>query len=470
MSASSGYLYLDFDGFFASVEEHLREDLRGRPIGIYAGMGDHEGGVLISVNQHAKDVGVRSGQRSGAAKAKVPELNLVAQRPDQYIRIHHELIRILDQVLMVDAVHSVDEMSFRIPARTRAIPWMRRLKDTCRDALSDAVTFSIGAAASPWLAKVAAESVKPDGMADWTDPDTVASSLFGRSLSDLPGVGPRIAVRLDEHGIETVRDLYESSLSRTRAAWGSVEGERVWLSMHGHDVQWPEMQRRMFGHGRVFEPSIQSWTRARPVVRWIGLCAWVRSRDEGYRAQQVKVRVIGGEGQVAESSCLLSYRACEADLMRGIVAAWDDVRRSLHGASPRQAWVFLTKLVLETHVDRDLFARRSATDRLDEAIGTVRSKYGTKAICYGRTGDRSGRYSGLKIAFNRVPSLDELDRILGDGKIRWLVDESRLGGRDPRGARIRPSGQTPRHEPRTPSHAPSPGSRTGSGARSRAER
>lgn len=106
------YCYVDMDGFFAAAEQHLRPELLGAPVGVYAGVPGRPGGALISVSAEAKRLGVKSGQLSREARKRVPALEVVAQRPDRYIEIHHALIGWCEHVAPVLQVHSVDEFSF----------------------------------------------------------------------------------------------------------------------------------------------------------------------------------------------------------------------------------------------------------------------------------------------------------------------------------------------------------------------
>ena len=116
------HMYLDFDGFFASVEQQIDSRLRGRPVGVIP----YEGGsraILIACSREAKARGVKNIMSVIDAKAVCPDLVLVPQKPDMYRRAHNALVAEIDSVIAVDVVKSIDELACRLgPAEIAAPP------------------------------------------------------------------------------------------------------------------------------------------------------------------------------------------------------------------------------------------------------------------------------------------------------------------------------------------------------------
>ena len=146
------YCYLDMDGFFASAEQHLRPELRGHPVGVYAGMPGSRGGALISVSVEARDQGIKSGMRSPEAKLALPSLHVLAQRPVEYILLHHELVARLGEVAPIHQTHSVDEVSVMLSSSDRPDVLMAALREKVDTSFSPALSLSAGVASSVWLA------------------------------------------------------------------------------------------------------------------------------------------------------------------------------------------------------------------------------------------------------------------------------------------------------------------------------
>lgn len=115
------WLYLDFDGFFASVEQQARPHLRGKPVGIVP----FDGTVhtcVIACSKEAKARGVKNVMRLGDAKRICPELILQPQSPDLYRRAHNALLAEINSVIPVSAIKSIDELCCKLDRKDIADP------------------------------------------------------------------------------------------------------------------------------------------------------------------------------------------------------------------------------------------------------------------------------------------------------------------------------------------------------------
>lgn len=256
-------LYLDFDGFFANVEQQARPELRGRPIGIVPFSGTART-CVIAASREAKAFGVKNVMNVAEARALCPDLVLVPQSPDLYRRAHNTLLAEIAAAIPIDAVKSIDELTCRMDvAQARAPQDLARLiKFRIREHVGRFVTCSIGFAANRQLAKMACKMDKPDGVTIWA-PEAMPSPLLALKLSDIPGVGGRMEARLSRAGIHDVPTLYATQPKQMRKLWGNVTGERLWYALHGYDVQAGATSRGMFGHGRVLPPEGRTLAYAR---------------------------------------------------------------------------------------------------------------------------------------------------------------------------------------------------------------
>jgi len=114
-------LYLDFDGFFASVMQQAYPKLRDKPIGIVPFAGTDRT-VVIACSKEAKRAGCKNVMRVADARAKCPELLLVPQEPDLYRRAHNALISEISAVIPIDAIKSIDELTCTLDNRQRDNP------------------------------------------------------------------------------------------------------------------------------------------------------------------------------------------------------------------------------------------------------------------------------------------------------------------------------------------------------------
>ena len=185
-------LYLDFDSYFAVVEEQAAPALHGRPVAVLPYEGAQT--CVISANAAAKRHGVGTGTGVDEACRRCPGITLIGQRPDLYVRVQRRIENAVNAELPIDAVCSVDELCYVLGARDEAEDVGRRIKARLREAVGPRVTCSMGVASNRWLAKVASAMDKPDG---FTVLDALPGRLLALDLEDLPGVGARVRARRD---------------------------------------------------------------------------------------------------------------------------------------------------------------------------------------------------------------------------------------------------------------------------------
>ena len=279
-------LYLDFDGFFASVEQQCDKRLRGRPVGVVPFAGTDRTAV-IACSREAKAYGVRNVMPIGEAKQLCPDLILVPQKPDLYRRAHNALLSEIETVIPIDAAKSIDELTCRLDETGRSDPvrLAQAIKDAIAENIGPWITCSIGFAANRQLAKIACKAGKRsgrtygDGLAIWR-PEDLPAPLFAVQMEDIPGVGGNMAKRLYRAGIFTTEQLYAVEPKHMRKLWGNVTGERLWYALHGYDIQAPTSNRGMFGHGRVLPPEARSIDGAHEISRLLLIKAARRMRRE----------------------------------------------------------------------------------------------------------------------------------------------------------------------------------------------
>ena len=136
-------LYLDFDGYFAAVEEQAAPALHGRPVAVLPYPEART--CVISANAAAKRHGVGTGTGVDEARRRCPGLALVSQRPALYVRVQRRIAHAVNAEIPIDAVCSVDELCCELGARDQAQDVGRRIKARLRAAVGPRVT-SIAAA------------------------------------------------------------------------------------------------------------------------------------------------------------------------------------------------------------------------------------------------------------------------------------------------------------------------------------
>ena len=179
------WLFVDLNSYFASVEQQVRPDLRGRPMGVVPMLADTT--VLIAASYEAKAFGVRTGTVVADAKRMCPSIELVEARHELYVEYHHKVVEAVESCLPVTAVCSIDEMACRLMGRERpllaALDLGRRVKARIRESAGEMLRSSVGLATNRFLAKVASDMEKPDGLVALPLdilPEALATMCIGR--------------------------------------------------------------------------------------------------------------------------------------------------------------------------------------------------------------------------------------------------------------------------------------------------
>lgn len=404
-------LYLDFDGFFASVEQQARPALRGRPVGVVP-FDSTVHTCVIACSKEAKRRGVSNVMPVLEAKQKCPEIVLVPQSPDLYRRAHHALLSEITTVIPVDAVKSIDELTCKLELADRTAPQdlAARIKTRIRDNIGPYITCSIGFAANRQLAKMAGKMDKPDGVTIWR-PQDMPAPLFKIALEDVPGIGKRMAYRLQDAGIFTLSDLWQTQPKQLRKIWGNVTGERLWYALHGYDIQAPPSGRGMFGHGRVLPPDWRGIKYARECSRLLLVKAARRMRREGFYAGRLWLWLSMRDTRWS-AELLLPIVHDDQACLAGLEALWKKARLEL---PPRSKIIRLGVTLLDlspaTERQLDMFVNDDATrqrwERITTAIDHLNAKYGKTIVNIGPWTPPPGGYAGGKISYTRIPRAED---------------------------------------------------------------
>ena len=287
------WLFVDLNSYFASVEQQVRPELRGRPVGVVPAMVDTT--VCIAASYEAKAFGVRTGTVVADAKKMCPEIVLVEGRHDIYTEYHHRVVEAVESCVPVTAVCSIDEMACRLMGRERpllaALELGRRVKKTIQEQVGECLRSSVGLATSRYLAKVASDMDKPDGLVA-LPLDILPEALSTLTLRDLPGVGARTEVRLNEKGIRSMNDLLALDTDRASEVWGSVWGARMYHWLRGEDFDMADNEHmKSLSHQHVLSPEMRTAEKAYAVAHKLLHKAAMRLRKHGLWAGSIGIAI-----------------------------------------------------------------------------------------------------------------------------------------------------------------------------------
>ncbi|HEV2339879.1 MAG TPA: hypothetical protein VGT05_03895 [Patescibacteria group bacterium] len=216
-------LHIDFDSFFASVEQQEHKEFRGKPLGVTAA---HSRTCIIAASREAKTFGVITGSRAFEAYKKCPFLLLTPAHFTKYYEVSKKFLMICQRFSPYIEVFSIDEL-FMDVTRTAVLfggveRLIRFLKEAIKQEIGEYITISVGVSHNKLLAKVASGLHKPDGIV-MINPDDVETVYRMIALTDICGIGFRIARRLQMMGVFHPIDLRRVSEKQLAAEFGTHE-------------------------------------------------------------------------------------------------------------------------------------------------------------------------------------------------------------------------------------------------------
>jgi len=428
------YLFIDFNAFFAAVEQHDEPDLFGRPVIVVPLASEHT--MAIAASYEARRYGVKRGTGVREARQLCPGIAIRPARHDRYVEIHRQVMGEIETCLPLAKIYSIDEAAFRLSkseageeaAHAIALKVRARLKTHVGPALRS----SIGLAQTTLLAKLAAEMKKPDGLTILT-PEDLPQKLLDLPLKEIPGVGNGVERRLNNNSIYDFQALWRLQPKHARKIWNSVQGERFWYALHGYEVLEPESKKSMIGHSRVLTRDYESPDQARIVARALLLKAASRLRNYKLYASRLslstRLRPDGGwaaESRVHPTQDSFAFLKMLDDLWgvflreqkrEGSVPRLGGVTVYLHGLCGRDdAAMRQGDLFAEPAMDKTSPVRARLWAAVDAINADPTGKYKRLAgnahapkrqVMLARQAGLDLNYLGAKIAFSRVPDESE---------------------------------------------------------------
>ncbi len=416
------WLFLDLNSYFASVEQQLSPELRGKPV-IVAPV-DSDTTVAIAASVEAKRYGISTGTPVWEAKRKCRELLIAPARHEKYVEYHDRVIEEIWRHIPVTRVCSIDEVACRLldneNGREAAVALALRIKAGIRANVGECLTSSVGIAPNRLLAKLASDMQKPDGLIVMEEHE-LPHRLFDMPLRDIAGVGAKMERRLAQDGINDIRQYCLRRPRDAGSAWGSVNGDRLWYLLHGVDLPEKPTQSRSIGHSHVLSPQKRGLEPSRLTARRLALKAASRLRRKGYVS---RLLVLHGKFEDDKSNWRTSIRLPATQDSFAVLAALDSIFPRLAEAGRHRPGGFRLRMIGVTlcEIDavdgeqgslfgaldpNDPLARGTRTLALSRAMDRINEKFGRHAVSVGPLNNGRVDRVGTKIAFGRIPDMDE---------------------------------------------------------------
>ena len=441
-------LFIDFNSYFASVEQQIKPELRNKPVGVVPVMADTT--CCIASSYEAKARGVKTGTMVTDAKKLCPGIKLVEADHRTYIQYHNRLVDKVEECLPVEKVLSIDEMVCNLIGKERerenAIAIAKYIKKKIKEDVGEYLRCSIGIGPNRFLAKIGTNMQKPDGLVVIENKD-LPQCLYRLGISDLYGVGRRMEVRLRRNGIYSVEDLCNADRILLRRVWGGIEGERMYDQLRGKNVPRPLTHRSTVGHSHVLPPKLKNNESAYAVLHRLLQKAAMRLRHLGYYAGALGTVVrykplqdsydstafynsvsgypayhgISGSVPIENSRryygnrwyryqkvkwkdyITFTYTQNTVELIKAFNIMWE--RNPYMENIPTAVAVVLFNLLHEDYATLPIFENFEKNKSLYKAVDSLNKRYGYASVYFG--GSHTAKYSApMRIAFTQIPDLE----------------------------------------------------------------
>ncbi len=405
-------LAIDFNSYFASVEQQERPELRGQPLIVVPVLAETSGSIAVSLE--AKKLGLKRNVRVAEARRLCPGLIVVEARPEVYIRYHRRLKEVVATLAPVKKVQSIDELECELSGdlalTQRALTLGREIRAKIIREVGPCLRCSIGIGPNWFLAKLASDIEKPDGLV-LLDKDDVPGELIRRGvqLAEFTGIGPSMEKRLRAAGIDSVEKLYAADRARLRSIWGSVEGARFHDWMHGGVQEREAAQHNTIGHSQVLPPAQRNTTAALAALHRLLQKAAMRLRHESYYAGGLQLSVGYRDGANWGDDLHFNETQDTIHFTHVLNQLWS---RRTHDKPPLQVGVILHRLLASHLHTADLFEaeKEKSRTKLLHAVDTLNQTFGKNSVYFGGAHGATG-YTPMRIAFTRIPEpeVEEID-------------------------------------------------------------
>lgn len=390
--ANRRILFVDMNSFFASCEQAENPALHDKPVIVVP----TKGSSALSASYEAKAFGIRTGTSEKDARFLCPNVITVACRPKVYMDYHRRLTTILENISPNVSMRSVDEGAIRLCRNEDPLELAKEIKEQIWKQLGSVVRCSIGIAPNVFLAKLATEMQKPNGLTEITL-EGLEQAYQQVKLRDFCGINYAMERQLNRINIYSPLDFYRADAAMLRQSLGII-GHRWWLKMHGYEIDEYHTHRKSLSHSHVLPPTLRNPKQAYTTLQRLVMKVGHRLRKEKLMAQHISLYIryvdktsFGHHFQITPCNDTLT-------LSDHIKALWER-------ADPQ---VPILKLAIWTHdltpavgIPIPLFPNEQKRSNLAQAIDTINDTFGTETIHFAITTTEGSRAPD-RISFNAL--------------------------------------------------------------------
>lgn len=373
-------LHVDMDAFFASVELLDHPEFIGKPVAV---SGHSTRSVITSATYEARKFGVRSAMPTTQAKQLCPQLVLLEPHMEKYREMSRRIMKIFNEFTPLVEPLSVDEAFLDVTGARRLLGTPREIAFKIRDRIREETHLpsSVGIATTKFVAKLASQRAKPDGVLE-IEADHTSEFLHALPIEAMWGVGRVTAEKLLRRGIETVGDLAAYPTEKLRRAVGDAAAQKLHELANGRDPRHVNTERveKSVGHEETFDHDISDLTPLRREILKLSQKTAARLRAKGFMARTLSIKVkLSDFSVLTRSHTLPDPTDSSQRIYETSVALLEEAH--LEGRKVRLLGVRGEQLVDASLVTEPLWGDDDSSWRaIDKTSDSLRAKFGSGAV------------------------------------------------------------------------------------------
>ena len=402
------WLYIDINSYFATIEQQVDVNLRGKPVIVVPVLSDYS--CAIAVSQEAKLQGIKTGTKIHEAKKLCPNLICVLAKHELYVQYHQKIFAEVNKLIYVDYVFSIDEGACRLTGeqseQEKAVELAYKIKENIKRNVGEYINCSIGIAPNRYLAKIATNMQKPDGLIVIT-PKDIPTKLYSVKLRDIPAIGYNTHAKLLGNCISSTEELYKVNSVVLRKICGSIAGEKVWHLLRGLDIPVESVKNSSIGHSQVLSPKQRNINDARNVALNLVLKAACRLRVGNLQTANIILSLDVANNKYIKSRTSIISTSDSITLSNSLLKCFDDLIKLHKITSIKKVSINFPKVAKESmqlsFEDLPNKQKSLKNKRLSEAVDLLNKKFGQDTVNLGMIGNKNKNVD--VVAFGYIPTI-----------------------------------------------------------------
>ena len=375
---SASILHVDMDAFFASVAERDNPELKGKAVVI--GMGAR--GVVSAANYEARKFGIHSAMPVSRARRLAPHAIFLPVDMARYQEVSSHVMEIFESFTPWVEPVSVDEAFLDVSGVQRLLGSPREIATAIRAKVEsqEGITCSVGIAPSKFIAKLASQHCKPNGMLEITA-DRILTFLHPLPIQAMWGVGPKTAETLERLGLRTIEDIAKLPPATLIRALGQASGASLYELAWGRDYRdvTPHDAEKSISSAETFPQDLDDPTQILTEFLRLTERSSARLRDKDLFARTVSIKVRFADFTTINRSKTLALPIDGTQEIYEVVKGLYEALR-IERARLRLVGVSLENLSSGAPEQMVLGARESGWRQADGAIDRARERFGAGSV------------------------------------------------------------------------------------------